>query len=68
MVERQDVGAELQIASVILEMGARLLARFRCEGSTSKNFGLSMHLRRGIALMLFSYPNPEVIARSTPHG
>ena len=41
MAERQDVGAELQIASVTLEMGARLLAYLRCEGATSEDFGLS---------------------------
>ena len=64
MAERQDVGAELQIASVTLEMGARLLAYLRCEGATSEDFGLSTHFGRGDAWMPLSHPAAEILART----
>ena len=62
--ERQDVGEELQIASVTLEIGALLLNYLRCERATSEDFGLSTHFGRGDAWMPLSHPVVEIIART----
>lgn len=65
MAEAQDVGAELQIVSVTLEMGGGggsggVVAYLRCEGAASEDFGLCSHFGGEVS----SYSSTEILPRT----